>query len=838
MIKKCCKLYYFTIIVLCAIVRTNSFGFNYSSEHNIESESFISAICTFSVTPDLPLMTSSAEIEDEINLIVNRFSDEYLGTSPPSSSQLTNAENNYAALGISVNNGVITGNPISNLSSMSFLRTFARHLKFNPLDTNIATKANNAVWWASQEICDGNLDVDVRGYNYRDFGRPTILLKGFLSPSVKSHFEYTLYKTTEDFLHYWVANYDQTHQIANDAIDTDMIYTKSDILMVYSSWQDTSEERYRYMKAFKRYMDRFFSYSVGTTNGIKQDGTSFHHWTAYNNYMYAFNTAANNVYYLRNTRFQVDVASYKIFRDAVLIQRFEANDDGVQALSTCGRKPENRETTSNINSVSNLAIAGGEILGLNTADPLLAGYVNRVDGLNPSFNYNTIAPFEEGFVQINFANAGFLRNDNWVAFAKGFTNGLWGTEIYKPSNRYGRYQSYGALEIIYPSSITTGNGYNHQTWNWNYNPGATTIRLPWDKLHAERERIDERQIKSFAGALTFRKKHYDFLKETYGDFGMFAMDFQEMENQGFSTTYSSNNHNGSFTFKKSYYLFDDIIVCLGSGITNNDTSNTTVTTLFQRIDNKGISPNVNGTNQSALGEVNFNGGTNNWVISNYNTGFYLIGGNYNLKIKKEVQQVPQHSQIWPLNPSVSGNPTQTYYTGYLDHGINPSNKTYEYIVLPSSNTTNMQQLHTAISGGNKPYTVHQQDINAHIVEHKAKQIFAYSVFSNLNNSNIDTIKSVNKPCLIMSEYDNTNNLLLAISNPDLGIVSRSYQPVADKIIDVTLHGEWVMIDSNPNVELISSNATETLLRFTISNGLSIEIQLSSSLSTEDIKKKN
>ena len=821
---------------MCAIFQTNSFGLNSYSENIAGSNSFTSALCTFSVIPDLPLIASTAEIENEINLIVSRYSDDYLGTSAPSASSLSSAESDYAALGITVNNGVITGNNIANLSTLSFLKTFARHLKFNPTDTNIATKANNAVWWASQEICDGNLDVDVRGYDYRNFGRPTILLKDFLTQTVKDLFAYTLYKTTENFLHYWVANYDEAHQIANDAIDTDQMYTKSDILMVYSIWQDSPEERYRYMRGFKRYMDRFFTYSVGTTNGIKPDGTSFHHWAAYNNYMYSFNTASNNVYLLRDTRFQVESGSYKLFRDAILIHMLQANDFGIQALSTCGRKPDSRETTVSLEKISNLSIAGGEILGLSTADPILAGYINRVDGINPSFNYNTITPFEEGFIQINHANAGFLRENNWVAFAKGFSNGLWGTETYISSNRYGRYQSYGALEIIYPGNKLSGNGYDVNTWNWNYSPGTTVIRLPWDKLHAERARIDERQIKNFAGSLTFRKKQNDFLVETYGDFGMFAMDFQEMEDQGFSTVYSSNNHNGTFTFKKSYFLFDDIIICLGSGISNNDSSNNTITTLFQRVDNKGISPNVNGTSQSSLGEVSFDGNSNNWLLSNYNTGFYLISGNYNLKIKKELQQVPYHTQIWPAN--IGSNQIQTYYTGYLDHGLSPNNKNYEYIVLPNSDATKMLQLDLAIAGGNKPYTVHQQDANAHIVEHKAKNIFAYAVFNNLNNISFENIKTINNSCLVMTENDvDNNNLRLAVSNPDLGIESRSYQPVTDKLIDITLHGEWNLIESNPNVQLISSNSTETILQFNTKNGLSLEVQLSSSLSNSDFKKK-
>ena len=792
--------------------------------------------CTFSVSPDLPLLASSTEIENEINKIYNKYSDDYLGTAAPSSFKLSNAVTSYNSYNIVVSGNNISGNTISNLGELNLLKIFAKHLKQHPSDTDISTKANNIIWLASKQICEGNLDVDLRGYDYRNFGKSAILLKTFLTKEVQDLFRYSLYKTTNNFIHFWKANYNETHQQANDAIDTDMIYNKSSILIAYVFWQDSPEEKYRYMRAFKRYMERFFSYSVGTTNGIKKDGSGFHHWTAYNNYMYAYNTAIDCVSYLDGTRFQVSETNYKIFRDAIFTQLLQANDFGVQALSTAGRKPHVRVHSLSESSIKSLAISGGEILGLSTADPFLAGFYNRAFGIDSNFNYNSVSPFEEGFVQLNHANAGFFRKINWIAFTKGFTNGLWGAETYSKNNRYGRYQSYGALEVLYQGNKENGNGYNETTWDWNYNPGTTVIKLPWSKLHSEKERIDERQQKNFAGSLMFRKKQSEYLEQTYGTFGMFAMDFQEMENQGFGTTYSSNNHNESFKFKKSNFFFDDFIICLGSGISNDDTSNKTITTLFQRIDNKVITPIINGANTGSFGEFNYDGNINNWLISNYKTGFYVFSNNENsIKLKKSIQQNPNHNQIWPA--TYSGNPKETYYLGYIDHGTNPLNKTYEYILKPNTTSSEMQSLHTAISRGNKPYVVHQQDSNAHVLEHKSKDIFGYSVFTELNNLSLDKIKSVNKPCLLMTEYNsNSKELSLSISNPELEIASRSYQAIPSKTVDVILNGQWDLNSNNSDINLISSNSIETIIQFTLRDGLSLELVLNkSSLSVDDFE---
>lgn len=803
---------------------------DYVNNRNVDGEKFVhedmsvAPPCTFTWTPDLPLIASNPTIASEINSVVKNFSDSYLGTSQPSSGQLTSAENAYAALNISVSGGNITGNSIPNFSTVSFLKVFARHLKFNSGDVNIQTKANNTVWLVGKQFCDGALSKDSQMYAYQNFARPTSLLEDFLDPNVKSLFAYTLYEHSVSFEHFWAPTYDEAYQTANGAINTDLIYNISDAMLAYALWQDTPEETYRYMRAFKRYMDRFFTRTVGTNDGLKPDGTGFHHWTAYNNYMYSYNTAARLLTYLSGTSFQVERANYEVFRNAFYTQYMQSNDAGVQALSTAGRNPQNRTNPLSKDALKDMAIAGGDILGLATADPIFAGLYNRIYGADAAFNYPTKTPFEEGFFQFNHASASAFRKDGWVAFNKGFTNNMWGAELYPPQNRYGRYQSYGALEVIYPGDKVTGNGYGIDTWDWNYNPGTTVIRLPWSKLHGERARIDEMQQKRFVGTLNLKNKNSELLPTNHGAYGMFAMDFREQTGQGFSTTFSSENHNNTFTFKKSNFYFDDMIVCLGSGISNNDALNPTITTLYQRFDNKGTSPNVNGTSQSSSGEITFSGATDLWVLSNYNTGFYLLSGDYSLKVKKEVQQTPNQNQVWPAN--ISGNPTATYYTGYIDHGASPSNKSYEYVLMPNSNSTAMQALQTEIQGGNKPYTVHQQDGNAHIVEHKAKDVWGYAFFGATSNLTYDKVRGANASCLVMTDYNTTTKtLLISVVDPDIGFNARSYSPSVPRVKQITLQGAWTLTQGQPGVSIISSSEMQTVLQFNLVDGLSKEVAL-------------
>ncbi len=783
--------------------------------------------CPITVTPDIPLVASNATLEAQVDQIYNKYSDYYLGTNPPSAGDLTSATNAYNNLNISVSGTTISGNQLSNFNGTPFLRTFARYLKFNPNNASVKQMAQRTIWLVSKQFCDGTLTKDRTMYAYRNFARPAIFLKDVLNATQKGLFEYTLYKHADDLKVFWAPDY-IAYQVVNDAIDTDEIYNLSDVLMAYAVWQDTPEKRLQYMKGFQRYLERFFSYSNGTTNGIKRDGSGFHHWTAYDQYMYAYNTAMVDIDCLSDTDFQVGQAHYLIFRDAVMAHLIKTNDDDYRALSVCGRVPQGRKNNQSQANLKRMILTGGKILNLTTGDPVLAGLYNRRYGVDPAFNYSTIGSFEEGFYQFNHAHLSIFRKDDWVVTNKGLSDNMWGTETYTSSNRYGRYQSYGALEIMYPGNLLTGNGFDLNTWDWNFQPGTTSILLSFQELHTERGRIDELQQKRFAGALAFQNQGSSWLNNNKGNFGMFAMDFQQLEGQGFGTVHGPDQHNNTFTFKKSSFYFDDLIVCLGSGISNDDTNSPTITSLYQRRYSSGSEVLVNNTPYTNTGTSTISGSVNNWVLSNFGTGFYLLNGSYNVKIKKSAQQTPNHNQINPAD--ASNNPTATYCVGYLDHGTAPSGKTYEYIIKPSASAADMQSLDADVQNGQKPYTVHQQNAVAHIVEQSGTNLWGYSFFTNASNLTYSEVKSVNNPCLLMHQLDtNTDELRLSINYPDIGFQSRSYAPGIPRTVQVTLWGEWQLAQTYSNVTIVSSNPTSTVVSFYLKDGLTTEILLTKGL---------
>ncbi|KGJ95064.1 polysaccharide lyase family 8 super-sandwich domain-containing protein [Thalassotalea sp. ND16A] len=796
--------------------------------------------CTMAIDydTDIPLTTATSGQIAQIDNIYQTLSDTYLGTEETIDfaelqldldEALTAYDNlNIVIADMEIDDEIVTeiqGENITYGEAGKMLRAFSRHLKLvAPTDTDIAEKASNIVWLTSRKVCTLDITRDYNSYSYREFARNTIHLKDYLSDNIKDRFGFTLSVQSEDFSNFW------GEYAARNGYNTDWMFNMGDTLALFGLWKDvtTDDERVQWLKGAKRFVERFLDYSEATNDGIKPDGSAFHHWTAYDGYMYSLRTVINLIHALEDTDFQINADAYLRLRDTVYAQRMKSNDSGIVALSTTGRNPHIKRISTLPTHLKKLAISGGKILGLDSADPILAGYYNRTIGVDADFNYDKVAKFENGFFQFNHGNAGVLRHrskkGDWLAVMNGFTDNMWGAELYPSENRYGRYQSYGALEIIYSGDDSVGNnGFDVDTWNWNYNPGATTIVLPWDKLHGERSRIDGHQDKRFAGSLAFKNRgnRQGVLEETHGKYGIFAMDFQERElGGGFGIVHGPNTHNTTFTFKKSNFAFSDMIVSLGSDITNDDVVNPTVTTLYQRLATDNSSVIVDKHTYGDLGATSFAESENHWLIDDYQTGFYLAAGSGELKVWKGNQQTPNEDQIWPVD--ISQNPIDQYTIGYLDHGTAPENNGYEYVTVPNANAFQMDTL-----AKDKPYVVHEKTSQRHVIEHLARKIWGYAFFEaaeDMAHSN-SILKATDTASLVMLKHAKRNKVELSVTDPDLGFISRGSDPVAPRTVSLTLHGNWLLKEEYPRATLVSSNTAETVIEFSIVDGLPVEVKL-------------
>ena len=130
---------------------------------------------------------------------------------------------------------------------------------------------------AAQNLLRGTLAKDGNMYDVEVFTRDAILLKDFLDQGAKDSLNYILHRHTDNYDNFWKADY--PGPVTEDSINTDEIYNLSDSLMLYGlAFQKNDQEAQRWARAFKRYCDRFATPSRGTSNGIKVDGSGFHHW--------------------------------------------------------------------------------------------------------------------------------------------------------------------------------------------------------------------------------------------------------------------------------------------------------------------------------------------------------------------------------------------------------------------------------------------------------------------------------------------------------------------------------------------------------------------------------
>jgi hyaluronate lyase len=162
------------------------------------------------------------------------------------------------------------------------------------------------------------------------------------------------------------------------------------------------------------------------------------------------------------------------------------------------------------------------------------------------------------------------------------------------------------------------------------------------------------------------------VKNTYGVAGMSL--------HGLSTTLFA---------KKSWFMFDNEIICLGAGITSGDSSEVDTTVENRRLGNPITSSfTLNGTNITpTIGwSSGLPGSRPSWCALSGTGGYYFPAGNTNLQAA-----FTANTGSWSqINSGDSGTSyTDDYLKLWLNHGVQPANATYSYVVLPGMNTTSI-----------------------------------------------------------------------------------------------------------------------------------------------------
>lgn len=811
---------------------------------------------SYAYLPTIPDDEPTASEIADLAILRSRWLSAAKGNSAPSSSSVTSAGVSFDAMNIVEDSngirGAVVGQNTDDLESWP--RTLARDYVW---ESGTAIDSRDKMLKLARHLMDqghgansNELPTAPAGinYNYRSLPNALILMAPAYDAATKQKTWEWLrwaYRNGDFWSTSWERNTDDIHLHAVQQLGAILFLT-------------SDKEAVHQLKGNKLYLDRFWQLSEGSEGGVKVDGTGFHHRSHYNNYMYAYNTMVFTAYQLRGTEFQINKSAYENLRLAFLTyMRMSAdsagNTYGYFGNSLCGRKPFETSTSFSQAAMQQLGELGGQFsTPVSSADPVVAKAYNRRFGVDhfSDFTQYKVEPSPDGFHQFNYSPLGIYRRANWVASIRAPQRYFWSAEIWTNSNVYGRYQGYGALEMLYhgmvsprtpkdvngnnvripdpanaantiPKVVTVRSGQSEDGWDWSQPPGTTTIALPHDKL-GMMEREDVHSQLNFSGALAFRGDGSGAQSQS----GLYAANFQESK----PASIQGLNHNLSFVWRKSWFCFDSQIVCLGSDITNQNATHPTVTTLFQGVlPTRSTATILNGTSLTAFPHSEtVSGAGAPWLLDSYNTG-YLLQSNGNLKISRSNQVSARHT-------GNGATTTDDFAKAWIDHGINPDDEGYEYSVFPNTTTSAMTTAATThASAASKPYRVCQRDTDAHVVKWKASGQIGYAIFTNedlpAETQNAGLLMSVERPCLVMAQLGTSGDAWISVVDPDLNFTHPQAEynlPDASvaRTLHFTVHGVWTVDKPAAGTSIVQSEIPNTTtIQVTTQHGLAEHVRL-------------
>lgn len=584
----------------------------------------------------------------------------------------------------------------------------------------------------------------------------------------------------------WMTEYGKLYSPEKEylgSMNADILTNYLQYYLAFAQAQPTPDARVAEMKAFSRFLSRQTEYTEGDRGILKADGTGFHHKSHYNNYMYAYRYWIDFADRLKGTEFRVDQAAFDRMSKAVISMyvmmgrdkgdnRFTANSlAGRNAYYKAGAKVQVYKK-----EFKKLIEIGGDIQGKPFDKELAAAY-------NYFFitdEYDVPAMAYNGFYQFNYSPLGIYRTDDWVVVMRSPTTKFWGSEIYNKTNRMGRYQSNGTVEVMYNGGLTASGLPTNEDcggWDWNVVPGTTTVHYTdWTQLMPSADtapRFDQFTLtKDFAGALA------------WGEMGLFAADFDQIDRWGGKQNFEPTN----LTYKKSVLACDGMLLCLGSDISAGGRYSDdmiTATNLFQEIKSKKSGqPAVDGeyieegfAQAEAIEQTRY-------ILTGMSTGYIIPKQEDRLVIKYGKQTTPKQTGEDADNPKT----TQVAVKAYIDHGVKTTNKTYSFVVIPQA--TN-EELSARAAEIDEIFRVEQLDANVHAVTYLPEKIEAYTFFSPANELT-GIIEGATSQLLILTKAEEDGKRLFAICNPNHNPKSDSTfgwisQPTEGSF---TLKGKW------------------------------------------------
>lgn len=391
------------------------------------------------------------------------------------------------------------------------------------------------------------------------------------------------------------------------------------------------------------------------------------------------------------------------------------------------------------------------------------------------------------------------RTEDYLFALSMYSERIQNIEIMNDENRFGWHQNNG-MTYIYDEDKQ----YTENYWN-TVNP----LRLPGTTVVPVNIGTGKPDGSGFAQGGDFCSKESWVGGTSIGNYGVSGMSFSG-ETQGIAGD-APVSYAPDLKGKKSWFMFDDEIVCLGAGITNKNMELPVETT----IENKKL--RKDGSNQFLINgektelpvkEANVKelvertadvSGTSfeqvNWAHLEGNqsvgTGYYFPEENTEIQVRRG-----QTTGSWKDVGTFEGESTENYMEMWVDHGQNPENASYSYVLLPETSAEETENYAQA-----PKVTILENSSEVQAVRHETLKITGVNFWQEQGGS-IDGITS-NKAASVMLQETEQGTVKVSVSDPTMKNKGNIQLTLEEEIADC------IQLDENVTCEKTENGAVLT-----------------------------
>ena len=224
--------------------------------------------------------------------------------------------------------------------------------------------------------------------------------------------------------------------------------------------------------------------------------------------------------------------------------------------------------------------------------------------------------------------------------------------------------------------------------------------------------------------------------------------------------------------KKSWFMFDDTIVCLGSDISSDKNAETTTAINQSFLKGNVVISKAGNIQQKINQQKNV---ALDWVL--HDSIGYFFPKNQKANLATNILVGSWNNVAERYRPILL---TEHIFKLWLSHGMQPKNGSYSYILVPNASEDKMTSLYKS-----NPFKIMNTKVQQSVVMTDEKK--AGIVFYKGGTATIKGGISVDAPCVILLE-EQSNHLDFAISDPSQKLTK----------IDVSIMGKYNIENSNYN----------------------------------------